>query len=188
MRRRSVSVDDSLSVMVPRSDKALVPTPAVRVRRLRKHLVEMLREAKAVKKAPSPYPPEPTGFATTVARAACSLCRGWCCRNGGDDAFLDDQTMARVRRDRPHLDASALLRLYVARVPVLAYQDSCIFHGKRGCTLDRSLRADICNSYFCRGLGAYVKSSETRAPVTVIAGKDGMIRTSTVLVPSEDAG
>jgi hypothetical protein len=184
MRRRSLSVDDdNLSVMVPRSDKALVPTSAARVRRLRKHLVAMLREAKALKRAPSPYPPEPTGFASRVARAACSLCRGWCCQNGGDDAFLDEQTMARVRRDRPQLDAQALLRIYVARVPALAYQDSCIFHGKRGCTLDRSLRPDICSSYFCRGLGAYVKSSETRAPTTVIAGKGDMIRTSPVLVP-----
>ena len=106
-----------------------------------------------------------------VARAACSLCRGWCCRNGGDDAFLDDQAMARLRRDRPQLDVQALLRVYIARVPVLAYQDSCIFHGKRGCTLDRSLRADICNGYFCRGLGNYVKSGKADAPTTVIAGK-----------------
>ena len=189
MRRRSLGVDDrNLSVMVPRSDKALVPMSASRMRRLRKHLVEMLREAKALKKAPSPYPPEPTGFAARVSRAACALCRGWCCRNGGDDAFLDDQTMARVRRDRPRLDAQALLRIYLARVPVLAYQDSCIFHGKRGCTLDRSLRADICNGYFCRGLGAYVKSSATRAPTTIIAGKGDKIRTSTVLVPWDDTG
>jgi hypothetical protein len=189
MRRRSLGVDDvSRSVKVPRSDKALVPMSAARVRRLRKHLVEMLREAKVLKKAPSPYPPEPTGFAARVARAACSLCRGWCCRNGGDDAFLDDQTMARVRRDRPQLDAQALLRIYVARVPELAYQDSCIFHGKRGCTLDRSLRADICNSYFCRGLGAYVKSGEMPAPTTIIAGDGDMIRTSPVLLPWEDAG
>jgi hypothetical protein len=189
MRRRIVSVDDnSLSVMVPRSDKALVPVSGARVRRLRKHLVEMLRDAEVLKKASSPCPPEPTGFAARVARAACSLCRGWCCQKGGDDAFLDDQTMARVRRDRPQLDAQALLRIYVERVPVLAYQDSCIFHGKQGCTLDRSLRADICNSYFCRGLGTYVKSGETRVPTTVIAGQDDKIRTFPVLVPWEDAG
>jgi hypothetical protein len=189
MRRRSLSVDgDSLSVMVPRSDRALVPTSAPRVRRLRKHLVEMLREAKTLKNAPSPCPPEPTGFATKVARAACSLCRGWCCQNGGDDAFLDDQTIARVRRDRPQLDAQALLRIYVVRVPALVYQDSCIFHGRRGCTLDRSLRADICNGYFCRDLGAYVRSGATRAPTTVIAGKGDMVRTSTITAPREDAG
>ena len=172
MRLRRPGVDDdSLSVMVPRTDKALVPTSAARVRRLRDHLVKMLGEARALKKAPAPYLPEPTGFAARVARAACSLCRGWCCQNGGDDAFLDDQTMARLRRDRPQLDVQALLRVYIARVPVLAYQDSCIFHGKRGCTLDRSLRADICNGYFCRGLGNYVKSGKADAPTTVIAGK-----------------
>jgi hypothetical protein len=51
MRRRSLSVDDdSLPVIVPRNDKALVPMSAARVRRLRKHLVETLREAKALKK------------------------------------------------------------------------------------------------------------------------------------------
>jgi hypothetical protein len=189
VRQRSPGIDDEiLSVTVPRSDKALVPVSHARVRRLREHIVEMLREATVLKKAPSPYPPEPTGFAARVARAACSLCRGWCCQKGGDDAFLDDQTMARVRRDRPQLDAQALLRIYVARVPVRAYQDSCIFHGVRGCTLDRSLRADICNVYFCRGLGAYVKSGETRVPTTVIAGNSEMIRTSPVLVPGEDAG
>jgi hypothetical protein len=172
VRRRSPGVDDDgLSVIVPRTDKALVPMSAARVRRLRKHLVEMLGEAKALKKASAPYLPEPTGFAAKVARAACSLCRGWCCQNGGDDAFLDDQTMARVRRDRPQLGVQALVRIYVEQVPMLVYQDSCIFHGKRGCTLDRSLRADICNGYFCRGLGNYVKSGEMRAPTTVIAGK-----------------
>jgi hypothetical protein len=97
--RRNLSVDnDSLSVIVPRGDKVLVPMSAARIQTLRKHLVEMLGEAKALKKAPAPYVPEPTGFAARVARAACSLCRGWCCQNGGDDAFLDDQTMARVRR------------------------------------------------------------------------------------------
>jgi hypothetical protein len=53
MQRRSVSVDDdSRSVLVPRSDKALVPTSAARVRRLREHLIEMLREATALEKAP----------------------------------------------------------------------------------------------------------------------------------------
>jgi len=53
MRRRSLSVgNDSLSVMVPRSDKALVPMSAARVRILRKHLVGLLREATALKKVP----------------------------------------------------------------------------------------------------------------------------------------
>ncbi len=47
---------------------------------------------------------------------------------------------------------NSLLQLYNERVPAAGYAGSCIFHGKRGCTLDRSLRSDVCNSYFCGGL------------------------------------
>lgn len=172
--------------MVPRSDKALVPISVARVRRLRKHLVKVLRELRRLKdpeRSASPVRPEPAGFIAHVARTACSLCRGWCCRNGDDDAFLDDRTMARVRHARPDLDARAILRLYAERVPAAVYQDSCIFHGKRGCTLERPLRADVCNSYFCGGLGAYVTSGDPTTPTVIIAGESDKMRTSAVLTP-----
>ena len=117
-----------------------------------------------------------------MAETACSLCKGWCCRNGDDDAFIDDRTLSRVRLARPGITERAVLRLYIDRVPAVAYQGSCIFHGKRGCTLDRSLRADVCNSYYCGGLGAYMKTS-TSDPTRVIAGEGNKMRTSPVLVP-----
>jgi len=184
MRQRSLGVDDdAMPVMVPRNAKALVPVTAARVRRLREHLVKILREAHGLKSVATAYPPQPTGFAARVARAACGLCKGWCCRKGDDDAFLDDQTMARVRRDRPELDTSALIRLYSDRVPAVAYYDSCIFHGSKGCTLDRSMRADICNSYFCGGLTTYLSDRQQEAPTVIIAGKGDGIRTSPVLTP-----
>jgi hypothetical protein len=185
MRRREFGDDDSLPVMVPRSDKALVAISPERVRRLREHLIEVLRELRTSKHSEhsaSPMRPEPTGFAARVARAACSLCKGWCCRNGDDDAFLDDRTLARVRIARPDLDERAVLRLYLERVPAAVYKDSCIFHGKRGCTLDRSLRADVCNSYFCGGLSVYMKT-RAAVPTRVIAGEGDEMRTSPVLVP-----
>jgi hypothetical protein len=183
MRRRDIDDDDSLPVMVPRSDKELVPTPATRVRRLREHLIEALRELRTAKRAERiTSPPEPTGFAARVARTACSLCNGWCCRNGNDDAFLDDRTLARVRLARPEMDERAVLRLYLDLVPPVAYRDSCIYHGKRGCTLDRSLRADVCNRYYCGGLGAYMKT-RAAVPVKVIAGEGDKMRTSPVLTP-----
>ena len=90
--------------------------------------------------------------------------------------------MARVRIAKPELDESAVLRLYLERVPAAAYKDSCIFHGKQGCTLDRSLRADVCNSYFCGGLGAYMKT-RAAVPTKIIAGEGGKMRTSPVLSP-----
>jgi hypothetical protein len=187
MRRRGDGDDDSLPVMVPRSDEVLVPTSASRVWRLREHLIKALQELRTAKHwewLASPERPEPSGFEGRVARTACALCKGWCCKNGDDDAFLDDRTLARVRLARPEMDERAMLRLYLDLVPPVAYRDSCIFHGKRGCTLDRSLRADICNSYYCGGLGAYMKTSPA-VPVKVIAAEGDKMRTSPVLTPQE---
>jgi hypothetical protein len=42
--RRDQDDDDSLPVMVPRCDKALVPMSPTRVRRLREHLIKELGE------------------------------------------------------------------------------------------------------------------------------------------------
>jgi hypothetical protein len=140
---------DSHPVMVPQNDKDLVAVRPERVRRLREHLIKELRDlrkAAHMKRFASPAQPEPPGFAARVARTACSLCKGWCCRNGDDDAFLDDRTLARVRLAKPDMTERAVLRLYLDRVPLVAYRDSCIYHGKMGCTLERSMRANVCNS------------------------------------------
>jgi hypothetical protein len=100
MRRhtfKAAADDDSLPVIIPRNDKAVVPISPERVRRLRKHLVLTLRALRTMKgpeHSVSPLRPEPEGFAGHVARTACSLCKGWCCRNGEDHAFLDEGTIA----------------------------------------------------------------------------------------------
>ena len=187
MRRQNFKAaddDDGLPVMVPRNDKAAVPISPERVRRLRKHLVVTLRTLRSMKNSEhsvSPLRPEPEGFAGRVARTACSLCKGWCCRNGEDNAFLDEGTMARVRCAKSALDVRAVLRLFVERVPEVGYEDSCIFHGKQGCTLDRSLRSDVCNSYFCSSLGNFIKDTGTTSAVMVIAGEGEEVRMSQVL-------
>lgn len=189
MRRHDVyaeAEDDSLPVIVPRNDKATVPISAERVRRLRKHLVVSLRALRRMENpehSASPLRPAPDGFAGRVAHAACSLCKGWCCRNGKDHAFLDETTMARVRRAKSAPDVLAVLRLYVERVPEAGYKDSCIFHGKRGCTLDRSLRSDVCNSYFCDGLQIYMAGDDAVTPAMIIAGVGDKMRTSPILMP-----
>jgi hypothetical protein len=174
----------NMAVMVPLNTRALAPTDPERVRRLRKHLVQSLRAMRTMKRpveSASPLRPEPEGFIGTVARAACSLCRGFCCKGGGDHAYLDERVMARVRQAQPDLDARAVLRLYVERVPQQGYAGSCVFHGEAGCTLDRALRSDVCNSHFCTGLGKFVKSAEAPKAAFVIASQDGETRMSPVL-------
>jgi len=94
--------------------------------------------------------------------------------------------MARVRRASLALDVPAVLRLYIERVPEVGYEDSCIFHGKQGCTLDRSLRSDVCNSYFCGGLQVYMTGGDIMTPTMIIAGVGDKIRTSPILVPQEE--
>lgn len=175
---------DSQAVMVPLNTRTLVPMEPERARRLRKHLVQSLRAMRTMKRPvekASPLRPEPDGFIGMVARAACSLCRGFCCKGGGEHGYLDERVMARVRQAQPELDARAVLRLYIERLPRTSYAGSCIFHAESGCTLDRSLRSDVCNSYFCTGLGNFVKSGETPSNAMVIATQDGETRSSGVL-------
>ncbi len=177
--------DDALPVMVPRNDRMPVPTSPDRVRRLREHLVRLSGAMKDPDTV-SQVRPEPDGFAAHVARVACTLCGGWCCRNGGDDAFLDERTIARVHHESLALDMRETLLLYVERVPAVGNEGSCIFHGKQGCTLDRSMRSDVCNSYFCGGLQSYLAGGEAPAPTVVIAGEGNKMRTSPVLMPKKE--
>jgi hypothetical protein len=181
--------DDNQAVQVPLNTRALVLMKPERVWRLRKHLVQSLRAMRTMKRpveSASPLRPEPDGFTGEVARAACSLCRGFCCKGGGDHGYLDERVMARVRQAQPELDARAVMRLYVERVPAAGYAGSCIFHGEAGCTLNRALRSDVCNSYFCSGLGNFVKSGETPTSAVIIATHDGETRRSPALTRQDN--
>ena len=91
---RDIDADEDCEpVIVPRNDEVLVAVAPERVRRLREHLVGTLREMRTAKpgvQSVSPALPDPTGFPARVAQTACSLCKGWCCRNGDDNGFLDE--------------------------------------------------------------------------------------------------
>lgn len=182
--------DGTRIVSVPLSDKPLAPVPRARIRNLRMHLVESLRAMRAMKhpeRNASPVRAEPDGLAGLVARTACGLCRGSCCKGGGEHAYLDEHTMARVRQARPELEAGAIIGLYVACVPRVAYRDSCVFHGAEGCTLDRTLRSDICNNYFCSALGRFVTNPQAPAGIVVVARSDGKMRRSAKLAAATTA-
>jgi hypothetical protein len=183
---RRIPDEDCLPVIVPKNEKGLTRVSADRMRRLREHLIEALQDlhrAKQIDRAASPVSPEPSGFPAVVARAACSLCRGFCCRNGDDNAFLDYRTVARLWLADPTRGDAEIVKLYLDRVPALSYRDSCIFHGQRGCTLDRSMRADVCNTYFCGGLTSYIKNAEAHEPTIVIAGDADTMTVSPILRP-----
>ena len=177
-------MSDTVVVTVPLLNETLEPPPRGRVRSLKRHLVQSLRDLRAAKRPDrliQKTAAEPVGFTAAVLGAGCATCRGHCCKGGGDHAYIDERTMARVRRDNPDLDARAVICLFLARLAPQSFKGSCLFHGTDGCTLGRALRAELCNAYYCNGLRDFLKRSEVPDRVQIIATRNGIERRSTVM-------
>jgi hypothetical protein len=177
-------VSDPVLVTVPLLNDTTEPPPASRIRALKRHLVQSLRDLRVAKRPDrliQKTTPEPTGFTATVLAAGCAACQGHCCKGGGDHAYIDARTMARVRRDNPDLDARAVIRLYLERLAPESYVGSCLFHGPEGCTLGRGLRAELCNSYYCNGLLDFLKRTDDPGRVRIVAARNGLERRSPIL-------
>jgi hypothetical protein len=177
-------MSEPVVVTVPLLNETLEPPPGFRVRALKRHLVQSLSDLRVAKRPDrlvQRMRPEPEGFTAAVLQAGCAACQGHCCKGGGDHAYIDERTMARVRRDHPELDARAIIGLFLARLAPLAYRGSCLFHGAAGCTLGRALRADLCNAYYCNGLQAFLQHAEVPERVQIVATRNGIERRSAVL-------
>jgi hypothetical protein len=177
-------MSDRVFVTVPLLKETLEPPPPTRVRALKRHLVQSLRDLHAAKRPDrlvQPRTPEPAGFTAAVLRAGCATCQGHCCKGGGDHAYIDARTMARVRRDNSELDARAIIGRFLARLAPLSYRGSCLFHGAEGCTLGRALRAELCNAYYCSGLQEFLQRQEVPERVQIVATRNGIERRSAVL-------
>jgi hypothetical protein len=181
-------MSDVVRVTVPLLNETLEPPPPDRVRALKRHLIQSLRDLRAAKRPErlaQKSAPEPSGFAATVLGAGCATCQGYCCKGGGDHAYIDERTMYRVRRENPGLDAAKIIGLYLARLAPLGYRGSCLFHGPEGCTLGRALRAELCNAYSCNGLRDFLKRTEAPEQVQIIASRGGLERRSPVMARVE---
>jgi hypothetical protein len=177
-------MSDRVFVTVPILQETLESPPPARVRAFKRHLIQALRDlriAKRPERLVQRPTPEPSGFTASVLQAGCATCQGHCCKGGGDHAYVDERTMARVRRDNPELDARAVIRLFLARLAPLSYRASCLFHGAAGCTLGRGLRAELCNAYYCNGLKEFLQREAVPERVQIIAARNGIERRSPVL-------
>jgi hypothetical protein len=175
---------DRAIVTVPLLSDTLEPPPPARVRAFKRHLIQALRDLRIAKRPDrlmQRTTPEPSGFTAAVLQAGCATCRGHCCKGGGDHAYIDARTMARVRRDNPDLDARAIIGLFLARLAPVSWRASCLFHGAEGCTLGRGLRAELCNAYYCNGLKAFLQLEELPERVQIVATQNGIERRSPVM-------
>jgi hypothetical protein len=136
-------------IELPGFDRPLVPVEPARREVLAAHLKDALADVSA---------PDEKGAARTQNSGApdfsdaCAACRGHCCRNGGDDAYLDFMSTALAWGRFPHLSKDELIAAYLAAVPDRAFADSCIYHAEHGCNLPETMRAPVSKAYLCAPL------------------------------------
>lgn len=105
----------------------------------------------------------------------CTLCKGGCCTQGADHAYLTAATLQRfIQSDsefklKHELQATEVVQRYVERIPQRSLENSCLFQTDTGCSLTREMRSDTCNGYLCDELKAYnlrfTNQAHTPAPL-----------------------
>lgn len=180
-------------VVLVGTDAPLAPVPEARKERLHAHLrrclaavadpggpplAEML--APHQNALPQPLhapPPEPLA-------QACGLCRGYCCAEGGDEAFIEPATLARVRSQLADLGEDELCGLYLEALPERGIAGSCVFHGERGCSLPRTLRARICNEYYCEPIREWIEpAAEPLRPAAAVMVRQLQVHGAALIAP-----
>jgi hypothetical protein len=99
-----------------------------------------------------------------LIQAACTSCRGACCRFGGTRAFLNPDHFRHYRRRHPGKSRDEMLEDYRKALPAMTCRDSCVFHTNTGCALPRDMRADVCNSWLCSGISRMLAAQPEGAP------------------------
>jgi hypothetical protein len=146
--------------VVPFNGAQPVPLPAHRIRAFRRSLRTAIRAAYGEPAQPAgPASEQRTVEDEVAARPVdallglgCATCRGSCCRLGQDHAFVSADTIRRGMHGRPGRSAVDVLREYLSYLPETTLEHGCVFQRPDGCALPRTLRGDICNTFFCHGL------------------------------------
>jgi hypothetical protein len=134
-------------IELPGCDRPLTPVEPARRQALAAHLEEVVADVSfaAIDGADwTNAAQSPPDF-----RDACSACRGHCCQKGGNDAYLDFQSVGLAWGRFPHLSKEELVSAYLDAVPARSFADSCIFHAEHGCNLPETMRSPVCGAYLC---------------------------------------
>lgn len=173
-------------VIVPSSDRPVVELPARRIARFRHRLMQMITRAAMRRwgraEADSEtdgYPevvPELTATETRLMAHACSTCRGHCCQQGGEHAFLHPHAILKYWQHHPDHRPADVLEAYLARLPRRSVRGSCVYHGRDGCTLEPFMISHICKRFICRGAAELINTTEEPGAVAVAAADGNVVR------------
>lgn len=170
--------------IMPSNDRKLLPMHEKRVRRFRDRLMRIISQAAVIvyggeKSLCSESDPAAADESRSSYRAivggSCGTCRGQCCFQGTDHAFIQVRTIVDHMRRHPDQRPSDVLQTYMAHLGGKTYDQSCVFHGEGGCRLPREMRSHICNEYHCKGLNDLIyqlpDSASRRAFVVATSGQ-----------------
>ncbi len=88
----------------------------------------------------------------SILSLVCAVCRGSCCKNGGDHGYVKVDALVRYMRQHPELQQHQVLEEYLSFLPKKTYEDSCVYHTRLGCSLPRYMRFEGCKFFACHGL------------------------------------
>ncbi|MBX3421499.1 MAG: hypothetical protein KF752_08085 [Pirellulaceae bacterium] len=147
---------------VPSCDAPTATLPAERVEKFKQHLRQVLEQAQAMLSQPRYVQAVLVEYAHRQGQSdmvpllpvinGCTTCRGYCCRNGADTAFLSAEYIAWQMLCDPTATIEAIEKWYLLQLPDESIEDSCVYHSQQGCSLPRQQRASICNDFHCWGL------------------------------------
>lgn len=168
-----------------------VNLPERRRRNFRDHLMTLIAQATAAPASP-PIPDRAEGQtaaaeAPPAARAvmgmACACCKGACCKDGADHAYLTVDTIRRYRSAHPEQRPRDTLAAYLDRVGHRTCEGSCIFHRSDGCALSRDMRADLCNRHYCKALLEFQRTLPAEGPIRAffVAADFGVVRAAALV-------
>jgi hypothetical protein len=137
-------------IELPGCDRLLTAVEPARRQALAAHLENVVADA-SFAAIDAPHATNATQNSPDF-RAACSACRGHCCQKGGNDAYLDFESVGLAWGRFPHLSKEELVSAYLGAVPARSFAGSCIFHAEHGCNLPETMRSPVCAAYLCAPL------------------------------------
>lgn len=177
---------NAVRTVLPANADPVVPQDASRRAAFVQHLTEILEGAvlDQARLQADPVEVEPgTSDRDRLSANVCTACRGSCCRSGGDQAYLTEETMVRSLQAHPDWSQAQILDSYVKCLPQESVENSCIYHSATGCGLPRDLRSSTCNRYLCgklRNLQAGVPESNPPPILGVLFDSGKWTRTALI--------
>lgn len=157
---------DTALALLPRNQQRLIPLGRERINAHRRYLEQIVQETAELHDAgitPTETSATTNGVSPTQANlsvlgAACGLCGGYCCNTGGNTAWLEPASIARLFRQAPSVARDGIVEHYLCHLPETSYENSCIYHAENGCSLPKNIRSSVCNQYICRGLAELARA------------------------------